>query len=84
MEMDSEPPKPTHLLGLAATWAVAITLICVLIGEGAAQFANLNTPNGGALASGPAGLRAIDYSTTGSIKGQAIVINPCTGKQAGP
>jgi hypothetical protein len=85
MEMDSEPPRSPHTFGFAAIWAGVITVVCVLVGQSAVQFAKLSAPmGGGPLASARPDFRAIDYSATGSLKGQAIVINPCTGKQVGP
>jgi hypothetical protein len=91
MEMDSETPAGPRVVGFAATWAAVISVTCVLIGEGAAQFSSLNAPtNGGQIASdGPAktarpNFNTIDFATTGSIKGQTIVISPCTGEPIAP
>jgi hypothetical protein len=92
MEMDSEPSQSEtaqypRSLGIVATWAAAITVGCVLIGQGAAQYASLGAPT---IASNePAKLarpnfNSIDFATTGSIKGQTVVISPCTGKEAVP
>jgi hypothetical protein len=91
MEMDSETPAGPRMVGSAAAWAAVISVSCVLIGEGAAQFARLNAPtDGGQLASdSPAktarpNFNTIDFATTNSIKGQTIVISPCTGKPIAP
>ena len=91
MEMESETPSGPRMVGFVATVAVAISMACVLIGEGAAQYVGLNAPtNGAEIASeGPAKLarpnfNTIDFATTGSIKGQTIVISPCTGKEVEP
>ena len=85
MEMDTEPPERPRMIGLAAMWAAAITVVCTLVGQSAVQFASMAaSPNGGPLASARPDFRAIDFGATGSIKGQAIVINPCTGKQLAP
>ena len=91
MEMDSETPAGSRMIGFAATWAAAITVACVLIGEGAAQYVGLSAPiNGGQIASDGSAKSArpnfntIDFATTGSLKGQTIVISPCTGKEVGP
>jgi hypothetical protein len=91
MEMDSETSAGPRMIGFAAAWAAAISVACVLIGETAAQYVGLNAPtNGAEIASeGPAKLarpnfNTIDFATTGSIKGQTIVISPCTGEPIGP
>jgi len=91
MEIDFETARVPRAVGFAATWAAAITVSCVLIGEGAAQFVGLNGPaDGRQIASEVAAKTArpnfntIDFATTGSIKGQTIVISPCTGKEVGP
>ena len=90
MEMDSETPTGSRIVGFAATAAVVISVACVLIGEGAAQYVGLNTGAGGQFAANDAAKTArpnfntIDFATTGSIKGQTIVISPCTGKEVAP
>ncbi len=90
MEMDSETPTGSRMVGFAATAAVMISVACVLIGEGAAQYVGLNSGAGGQIASDDAAKTArpnfntIDFATTGSIKGQTIVISPCTGKEVAP
>ena len=91
MEMDSETPARPRVVGFAATWAAVISVSCLLIGEGAAQFSSLNAPtNGGQIASDSPtktarpNFNTIDFATTGSIKGQTIVISPCTGEPIAP
>jgi hypothetical protein len=90
MEMDSETPTVPRMVGFAAVGAVVISLVCVLIGEGAAQYVGLDSTAGGQFAADdPAkaarpNFNTIDFATTGSIKGQTIVISPCTGKEVGP
>ncbi len=71
-----------------AVVAVAIALLCVMIGQGAERYAAEATPSMVALADangekahGAAIFNTIDYATTGSIKGQTVVISPCTGRQ---
>jgi hypothetical protein len=69
-----------------AVVAVAIALACVMIGQGAERFAASATSSEVALADGKAvggsghgpAFNAIDYSTTGAIKGQTVIISPCT------
>jgi hypothetical protein len=89
MEMESETPTGPRLVGFAAIAAVVISMACVLIGEGAAQYVGLNPAAEGQLAADAAktarpNFNTIDFATTGSIKGQTIVISPCTGKEVGP
>jgi hypothetical protein len=67
-----------------AVVAAAIALACVMIGQGAERYAASATSSAGALADAKAGgghgpaFNAIDYSTTGAIKGQTVIISPCT------
>ena len=69
-----------------AVIAAAIALACVMIGQGAERYAANATGSEIALAnpkstrgSGQApAFNAIDYSTTGAIKGQTVIISPCT------
>ena len=90
MEMDFETPRAPRIVGFAAIAAVVISVTCVLIGESAAQFVGLTPGSGGQFAAAEAAKTArpnfntIDFATTGSIKGQTIVISPCTGKEVGP
>jgi hypothetical protein len=90
MDMDSDTPTGPRMVGFAAMAAVVISVACVLIGEGAAQYVGLNpTAEGQLAADDPAksarpNFNTIDFATTGSIKGQTIVISPCTGKEVGP
>jgi hypothetical protein len=90
MEMESETSSGPRMVGFAATAALVISVACVLIGEGAAQYVGLNSGAGGQIAADDGAKTArpnfntIDFATTGSIKGQTIVISPCTGKEVGP
>ena len=90
MEMDSETSTGPRMVGFAAMAAVVISAACVLVGEGAAQYVGLNSGAGAQIAADDAAKTArpnfntIDFATTGSIKGQTIVIRPCTGKEVGP
>ena len=90
MDMDSETPTGPRMVGFAAMAAVVISVACVLIGEGAAQYVGLNPAADGQIAADDSAKSArphfntIDFATTGSIKGQTIVISPCTGKEVGP
>lgn len=69
--------------------AIAIAAACVMIGQSAERYADSeasavadatpqsngkNTPN----------FNAIDYATTGSVKGQTVVLSPCAGQPAAP
>jgi sugar phosphate permease len=88
MEMDFETPTAPRMVGFAAIGAVVISVVCVLIGEGAAQYVGLNPATevaaDDAAKTARPNFNTIDFATTGSIKGQTIVISPCTGKEVGP
>ena len=87
MEMDTQTPTGPRMVGFAAIGAVVISAVCVLIGEGAAQYVGLNPAQiaeGDAAKTARPNFNTIDFATTGSIKGQTIVISPCTGKEVGP
>jgi hypothetical protein len=79
---DDDAPKRRSTLGFAMISAAGLTLLCVAIGQGASEFANLTSPQRDLIADAagkgksPA-FNAIDLSTTGSIKGQPILISPC-------
>ncbi len=79
-------------LEFTAVVAVAIAIGCVMIGQGAERYAASAAPPEVALADANAAktkaethaapiFNTIDYATTGSIKGQTVVISPCTGQQ---
>jgi hypothetical protein len=79
-------------LEFTAVAAALIALLCVMIGQGAERYAAETTPSmvalsdaNGGKASGEARgapiFNTIDYATTGTIKGQTVVISPCTGRQ---
>ncbi len=79
-------------LEFTAVAAAAIAFLCVMIGQGAERYAAVTMPTSVALADANGGkangearrapiFNAIDYATTGSIKGQTVVISPCTGGQ---
>ena len=70
---------------------VAIALACVIIGQGAERYAASATPSlvahfapsAGEAKAGTRGVplfNAIDYATTGSIKGQTVVLSPCASQ----
>jgi hypothetical protein len=72
--------------------AMAIAGACVMIGQSAERYAesasepiavseaNSQTPEPQSK-SAPV-FNAIDYATTGSVKGQTVVLSPCTGQPA--
>jgi len=81
-------------LEFTAIVAVAIALACVMIGQGAERYAASASPSLVALVDPSAGetkaathgvpiFNTIDYATTGSIKGQTVVISPCESQQSG-
>ncbi len=77
-----------------AVAAAAIAIACVMIGQGAERYAPSAPPPLVALSDPDAGttkaethgapiFNTIDYATTGSIKGQTVVITPCARQQDG-
>ena len=76
-------------LEFPAIGAVAIAIISLMIGQSAERYADTENQAGAqsdAIAdssdkSAPA-FNAIDYTTTGSIKGQTVVLSPCNGQQS--
>ncbi len=93
MEDQAETPGRFKNVGFAAIWAAVLTLACVIIGQTAEQFADtMAAPNsvvasasdmkkGNAAAAVKPQFNAIDYATTGAIKGQTVIISPCTGEK---
>ena len=80
MHEDDESRSPNKTLGFAAAWAAGLTLLCIVIGEGAEQFAASLTPTPGQFANAPVKkpiFNAIDLATTGAIKGQTVILSPC-------
>ena len=80
MSDEDDAPKRNGTLSFAALTAAGLTLICIAIGQGAEQFADLTTPRiatGEVAAAKTPKFNAIDYSATGSLKGQPVVISPC-------
>ncbi|MGD1036316.1 MAG: hypothetical protein ABR878_03815 [Roseiarcus sp.] len=78
-------------LEFTAVAAVAIAIACVMIGQGAERYAASTSPSLIAFldpraaetkaAAQPVPLfNAVDYATTGSIKGQNVVISPCASQ----
>ncbi len=74
-------------LEMVFTGAAVTALAALLAGQAAQQFAErgdfptlaaLRAPLQGAAANRGV---ALDYSTTGSVKNQTIVLDPCTGQQ---
>jgi hypothetical protein len=70
-----------------AVAAIVIAGMCVVLGQDAARFAEVNGPSPTRLAGGDtpgqAGIQSvsrlsvIDYAATGAIKGHAVVLSPC-------
>ncbi len=61
----------------ASVTALAATLVCLIVGQTAQQFAAQTTAPAAAAAKAQPGFNAIDYAATASIKGAAVVIGPC-------
>jgi hypothetical protein len=74
-------------LEFTAVAAIVIAGLCLVLGQDAARYAEVNGPSPTRLAGGGAPGRAgiasvsrlsvIDYATTGAISGQAVVLSPC-------
>ncbi|MGD0641964.1 MAG: hypothetical protein ABSC22_14550 [Roseiarcus sp.] len=66
-------------LEFTAIAAIAIAIACVMVGQGAERYAADASPSQVALSDPPAApiFNTIDYATTGSIKGQSVVVTPC-------
>lgn len=75
-------------LEFTAVAAVAIAIACVMIGQSAERYAASAPPPVVALSDPGTGktkaetrgapiFNTIDYATTGSVKGQTVVISPC-------
>ena len=75
-------------LEFTAVAAMATVVLCVMIGQSAERYAeNAAAPETQAVAIAQSSaapnknapvFNAIDYPTTGSLKGQTVIISPCT------
>jgi hypothetical protein len=75
-----EAGSPKKTIGFAAAWATGLTLLCVMIGTSAQQYADSldPAPTQVAAAKGKKPVfNAIDYATTGAITGQTVILSPC-------
>jgi hypothetical protein len=80
-------------LELTAIGAIALAGLGVMIGQSAERYADnqaqaVAQADAAAPASGSQGrnapvFNAIDYATTGSVKGQTVLLSPCTGQETG-
>ncbi len=80
MYQDDQTQSPKQAVGFAAVWAVGFTLLCIVIGEGAQQFADSldRAPMQAVAAAGKKPIfNAIDYAATSAIKGQTVILSPC-------
>ena len=80
MYQDDQTQSPKQAVGFAAVWAVGFTLLCIVIGEGAQQFADSldRAPTQVAVETGKKPIfNAIDYAMTSAIKGQTVILSPC-------
>jgi len=89
MENEREAPERLGNFGFAASWAGGIALLCLIIGQGAEQYADSLAPvpiaptgaNSAAAAPSPPKFNAVEYVTTGAIKGQTAA--PCGDPSGG-
>jgi hypothetical protein len=80
MNEDNEAPKRSSTFGFAALSAAGLTLLCVAVGQSAAQFAQVAagpTSQVASTASKTPKFNAVDFSATGAIKVQTAVPSPC-------
>jgi hypothetical protein len=80
MNEDNQAPQRRSNLGFAAFSAAGLTLLCVAIGQSASQYADLAAGPAGQVASAASKtpkFNAVDFSATGTVKGQPVVISPC-------
>jgi hypothetical protein len=80
MYEDDQMLSPKKTVGFAAAWAAGLTLLCIVIGEGAQQFADSRDPAPPVLAAAKGKkptFNAIDYATTGGVAGQTVILSPC-------
>ena len=80
MYEDDEKESPRKTFGFAAAWAGGLTFLCILIGTGAQQFADsveATPPVVAAILAKKPTFNAIDYATTGAIKGETVILSPC-------
>jgi hypothetical protein len=93
MQDQAETPGRFKNVGFAAISAGFLTLFCIIVGQTAEKFAGSVTPTNSSLTASAdttkidastgakAQFNTIDYATTGSIKGQTVIISPCTGEK---
>ena len=77
-------------LEFPAIGAVAIAIISIMLGQSAERYADTETevaaqsdataPTVSSNDGSAPTFNAIDYTTTGSIKGQTVVLSPCGGQ----
>jgi len=80
MNEDNEAPQRRSTFGFAALSAAGLTLLCVAVGQSAAQFAEVAagpTPLVASAASKTPRFNAVDFSATGAIKGPNAAPSPC-------
>jgi hypothetical protein len=77
--VDDEDIRPISWkrLEFAGVTAFAVALGCFFIGQTAQQYAAQMTPPVAVAAKAAPKFNAIDYATTGSVKGGVVVIGPC-------
>lgn len=77
MDEEDIPRMSWRRLEFAGVTAFAVALGCLLIGQVAEQYAAKLAPPPVVAAKVPAKFNAIDYATTGAVKGGIVVIGPC-------
>ena len=77
MDEDDIRPISWRRLEFAGVTAIAVTLSCFFVGQMAEQYAAEIAPPVVVAAKPAPKFNAIDYATTGSVKGGVVVIGPC-------
>ena len=80
MFQDDENTRRNKTLGFAAAWAGGLALFCILVGEAAQMVADASSPGGAQVVMAEPKkpiFNAIDFATTGAVKGQTVVLAPC-------
>jgi hypothetical protein len=75
VENENDAPKRFANFGFAAKWAAGITLLCIIVGQGAEQYAAALPPTQGAATSVSSKGSSVDSESVGAIK--AATSGPC-------
>ena len=81
MQNDDDAPKRLANFGFAAKWAGGITLLCLLVGQGAEQYAAALAPTqSAAIGVSPIAqpkASRVDPESVGAIRAPSATLSPC-------